>query len=415
MKKSHLILFLLIIAAAQLLADEPFRQHRFNSWTTLPIPSDAIVFVGNSITDMHPWSEAFGSSRVVNRGNSGTITREVIDNMDTWLRYRPAKVFLMIGTNDLGWDSTALAVANNITTIVRRIERESPATEIYLQSILPARDQRNRNAQTTQAVNRHMQRLALMDARVTYIDLYEPLKGILDGTPYSLDNLHLSAYGYEVWCRILEPYVGLASRYPADTRQRQKWMGLWGSNAMRASYFSVLPTTDQDILFFGDEMVKCGEWAELLGNSHLLNRGTGWGYGGNIATTRHIVEGVLTGRPAPKKMLLYTGTEDLREGAEKAFVDYEKLVHTIRTMAPNAPLALVSLLPTSNADGRVEAFNQMLGRLAEQDPMISYLDINSPMAMADGSPNPRYIKDNYLYGEGYALAAEVLSGFVGKD
>ena len=66
---------------------------------------------------------------------------------------------------------------------------------------------------------------------------------------------------------------------------------------MRATYFSVLPykQTDNDILFFGDGEVKTGEWNELLGNDHIKNRGSGWGYGGlSLENARKIANAALT-------------------------------------------------------------------------------------------------------------------------
>ncbi|MBO7290895.1 MAG: hypothetical protein J6U62_05480, partial [Bacteroidaceae bacterium] len=80
MKKITTFLCLLLIAAIAL-ADEPFRNHRFDSFKVLSPESGSIVFIGNSITDMHCWPEVFRTSTgeylpIVNRGNSGTYSTE---------------------------------------------------------------------------------------------------------------------------------------------------------------------------------------------------------------------------------------------------------------------------------------------------------------------------------------------------
>lgn len=86
----------MLLAALQIVhADEAFRKHRYDSWKVMSLPENAIVFVGNSITDMHLWSEAFGNDpRVVNRGNSGGLSHEVLANVESWVRFQPAKVFI---------------------------------------------------------------------------------------------------------------------------------------------------------------------------------------------------------------------------------------------------------------------------------------------------------------------------------
>ena len=151
--KNLLLAAVMLFAALQVAyADEPFRKHRYDSWKVMTLPENAIVFAGNSITDMHVWSEAFGNDpRVVNRGNSGGYSYEVLANVESWVRFKPAKVFIKIGTNDLGTDFTEQSIASNIARTVDIIRRESPNTEIYLQSILPAKDQKYKSLQTIQA------------------------------------------------------------------------------------------------------------------------------------------------------------------------------------------------------------------------------------------------------------------------
>ena len=141
-KTLYLAVLMLVGMIQSITADQAFRSHRYDSWKVMALPENAIVFVGNSITDMGLWSESFGNDpRVVNRGNSGGYSFEVLDNVESWVHFKPAKVFIKIGTNDLGTDYKEQSIADNVKKTVDIIRRESPQTEIYLQSILPARDQ----------------------------------------------------------------------------------------------------------------------------------------------------------------------------------------------------------------------------------------------------------------------------------
>ena len=59
MKNLLLLLLSLWLWAGSLCADEPFRRHRYDQFKALPPAEGSIVFMGNSITDMPPWGEAF--------------------------------------------------------------------------------------------------------------------------------------------------------------------------------------------------------------------------------------------------------------------------------------------------------------------------------------------------------------------
>ena len=75
-------------------ADLPFRNHRYDSFKALQPAEGSILFIGNSITDMHCWPEVFKTSEgkylpIVNRGNSGTYSTEQSDNLESYLANKP--------------------------------------------------------------------------------------------------------------------------------------------------------------------------------------------------------------------------------------------------------------------------------------------------------------------------------------
>ncbi len=422
-KTFYLFAVLMLTSLLSVKADEAFRKHRFDTWKVLGLPDNAIVFVGNSITDMHCWTEAFGNDpRVVNRGNSGGYSFEILDNVESWSRFKPAKVFIKIGTNDLGTNYKEQSIADNIAKTVETIRRESPETEIYLQSILPAYDQNYKTLATIQATNKLIKAIADANDKTTYIDLYSKMGGIRSGSPYSLDNIHLEAYGYKVWVDAIKDYVGIESSYPDNTETIQNTAGLSGPHGMRATYFSVLPTKSTDILFFGDEMVKNGEWNELLNNANVKNRGSWWGYGGSIATVGKLVDAAFSNsdngvtRETPAKIMLYTGTEDLNGSTELDTIkkNYAALVEKLKTNAPSTPIALVSLMPTSSVNTRIIQFNSWLKTTAEADESLAYVDIYTDLA-TDSITNTNYFTGNYLYGKGYVVVARKLASFIGES
>lgn len=49
---------------------------------------------------------------------------------------KPAKVFLLIGINDISRNIPDSVILENYREIVRRVKSESPATELYIQTLL---------------------------------------------------------------------------------------------------------------------------------------------------------------------------------------------------------------------------------------------------------------------------------------
>lgn len=414
MKKHTLLLLCFIFALSAAFADGPFRAHRFDSFKNLPVDSTHIVFLGNSITDMHDWAEAFNNPHILNRGVSGALSSEILENLDPIVSGHPKAVFLMIGTNDLGSGIAPAQVADNIRQIVKRFRKESPATKLYLQSILPS-IVGTRTLENERATNDLIRQIA-REYKAVYVDLWDALFDICMDHNNTLDGLHLKASGYKIWCDIISKYVGSDCVYPGKTFEFQNAGNLWGSNAMRATYFSVLPVRKNDILFFGDEMVKCGEWRELLHGLDIKNRGTGWGYDGtsnSIATVKGLVDAVFCkisdASEPPRTLLLYTGTGNVNSNEPLKSVEtkYALLVRKMQLCAPNSKLYLVSLMPTENENDRIIQFNNFVQQMCDVSEQLEYIDIYTPL-VKDGVANPEFFSDNYLMDEGYQKVAHLI-------
>lgn len=171
MQRLWTFLACLIASTALVFADLPFRNHRYDAFKVLDVKSDHIVFIGNSITNMHAWCEAFGNPKVINRGVSGAVSDETIANLEGILRGQPAKAFLMIGTNDLGTNgiNNPERVAQKVKHILNRFKKESPQTKLFVQSILPSKSG-IRTLEAEQATNALIKELC-SEMGATYIDL----------------------------------------------------------------------------------------------------------------------------------------------------------------------------------------------------------------------------------------------------
>ena len=431
MKRLFTLLFCGLLSAATMFADEPFRNHRYDSFKVLETTGESIVFIGNSITDMHCWPEAFKTSTgeylpIVNRGNSGTYSTEQSDNLESYINGKPKKVFMMIGTNDIatrGLNFTGEQVLQYIKSMVERIQKRSPETKIYLYCILKS-DYGYRVESTWLHANELIKEYVAKanSDKLKYVDIYDELACVADGGVWSYDKLHLTAAAYEIWCRSICEHLAEGEDYTvnavypenASTAQNDGGFGRT-THGMRATYFSILPISNDDVLVFGDEFIKNGEWQELLGNVNVKNRGTGWGYGGDIATTSKIVDATYASTGVEKKdakvIFIYTGTGDCNGSTDIATVknSYKALVDKVAQKSPTSKIYLMALCPTNNASNntnRIAVLNSYMQSLAKDN--IKYVDTYTPLLNGDVANTKYFYPSNYLGGLGYAKIANIM-------
>ena len=210
-----LSLFCVCTMQAQEQKHSTFYYQRATLFEVLPTSKSDIIFLGNSITNGGEWAELLGNPHAKNRGISGDTTQGVLDRLSTITKGKPSKIFLLIGTNDLSRGKSVDEVAKNVEKIVERVKRESPATKLYVQSVLPVNPKFNKflghmNRQKDIAVlNAKIKAIAARHG-VTYIDVYKslvtPSTDVMN-PEYTNDGLHLLGKGYLKWVDVLKPYL----------------------------------------------------------------------------------------------------------------------------------------------------------------------------------------------------------------
>ncbi len=418
MKKLISFLLCILLACNYVFAADPFRSHRYDVFKVLPLNEQNIVFVGNSITNMHEWWEAFGSeSNIVNRGVWGTFIGETVQHIEAVAMGKPQKVFFMVGTNDLGKNGSRNIddIIENTRIMVERLQRVSPATEIYIQGILPS--VYNRVLEQLEETNERLKELC-SEYDITYVDLWDDLFSLTQDNTHTLDGLHMKASGYQIWTKKIQELVGASTVYPDDCAALQSTNGISNASyAMRATIFSMLPVNEGDILIIGDEMIHGGEWHELLKNSKVKNRGSGWGYAGPgldvMLKEIPLILNTRSGSCKPSKVLLYAGAGEVNGTAALSTIEsnYKSLVAKIKECAPGATVCLMSLQPTTNAStntGRVVPFNNLLKAIADADGMVEYIDIYTGFENG-GVASSDYFSGSYLNGFGYVKVAQCIA------
>ncbi|WP_191963400.1 GDSL-type esterase/lipase family protein [Flavobacterium luteum] len=168
-----------------------------------------IVFIGNSITELGGnWGTRFSNSKVKNRGIAGDVTVGVINRLEEIYYYKPEKVYLEIGINDLfRTELTPEYVANNIQRIVDKIHLETPSTKIYVQTILPTSN--NTSLKAKIAATNAIIKNSIQTNYYQVIDLYALFADTNDLiiSSYTVDGIHLTEAGYGIWENYVKGFV----------------------------------------------------------------------------------------------------------------------------------------------------------------------------------------------------------------
>ncbi|AHF16152.1 GDSL-type esterase/lipase family protein [Niabella soli] len=183
---------------------------RVDQFNAFPNSSKDIIFLGNSITAGIDWEELFQNPECKNRGISGDITFGVLERLHEVTEGKPQKVFILIGTNDISRNVPDAVILNNYKRIIRQIKKESPATKIYFQTVLPVnadippKKGHYGKDEHIAAVNEGLKKLG-KDEAITVIDLHPHfLKDGKLNKDLTYDGLHLNINGYKLWSKILK-------------------------------------------------------------------------------------------------------------------------------------------------------------------------------------------------------------------
>jgi lysophospholipase L1-like esterase len=186
----------------------PYYKAKKSIFEIMPNDTSEIIFLGNSITDNCDWYELFGKSNIKNRGIGGDIINGVIDRLDEVVESKPQKIFLMIGTNDLGRGNNLEKILSDYGRLVKLILTKTPETEVYLQSLLPTKDNPIRKNSDIIKINKGILQIAKSHS-LTYVNLFDLLKTDNNelNTSFTNDGLHINGKGYLIWKNEIIKYV----------------------------------------------------------------------------------------------------------------------------------------------------------------------------------------------------------------
>ena len=184
-----------------------YYKHRLSVYRSLPVRSNGVIMLGDSLTDYAEWNDLFPGFDfpILNRGIAGDMIEGLALRLDEVAAQQPNKIFILVGTNNLIKypEVEEIAVLQNYLDLVKKVNQACPKATVYVQSILPL----NPIDPAFKTVNPAAEKInnALREASKTgdylFVDLISPLKNENDELRLecTTDGCHLNSTGYFTW------------------------------------------------------------------------------------------------------------------------------------------------------------------------------------------------------------------------
>ena len=141
------------------------------------------------------------------------------------------------------------------------------------------------------------------------------------------------------------------------------------------------------ILFVGSSSIRGWDLKKYFPKMATINRGFG---GSQLSDAVHFAARIVIPH-RPKAIVVYAGDNDINSGetAQQVANDYVQFVRKIRSSLPKTRIFYIAIKPSIkrwNLVGEMRKANRMISRVASQDPLQDFVDIDTPMIGDDGRP-----------------------------
>lgn len=176
-----------------------------------PPSKNAILFIGSSsIRRWKSLAKDFPGRCVINRGFGGSQISDLIYYSDRIvIPYQPRLIVFYAGVNDVHDGKKPEQVLEDFKAFVAKIHQALPQARIDFISIGPS-PARWKDVDAVRAANKLIADYIQTDKSLAFIDVFPSMLGP-DSLPnrefYVSDKLHPDARGYEVWAKLITPYL----------------------------------------------------------------------------------------------------------------------------------------------------------------------------------------------------------------
>jgi len=174
------------------------------------VPTKPILFVGSSTIRM--WKDLdvyFPNKDIINRGFGGSQMSDLLYYADDLiLKYKPVKVFIYEGDNDLAAGETAENILKETKNLVSKVKNSLPETEIVIISAKPSLARWNLKDKYLQ-LNQLFEQYCEDNNRVTFASTWWIMlkDGKVRDDIFIEDGLHMNKIGYDLWAEVIGKFL----------------------------------------------------------------------------------------------------------------------------------------------------------------------------------------------------------------
>jgi len=179
-----------------------------------------IVLLGDCVIENLNIEEEFNNKIIYNNGISGDTTILLLETLyKRAIKYKPEKLFISIGSNDIGFNHTTVKdIYHNIIEIIKEVQKRSKETEIYICTVVPVnpanKDYINREYVDARdnfeinMLNYYLKNYARRN-RIKFVDVSKHLSNDIDqlNINYTFDGFHLNDLGNQMIVDLIKQYV----------------------------------------------------------------------------------------------------------------------------------------------------------------------------------------------------------------
>jgi len=173
------------------------------------------------------------------------------------------------------------------------------------------------------------------------------------------------------------------------------------------------PPPARAILFVGSSSVRLWKTlAQDFPDLKVINRGFG---GSQIADSLAFADRIILPYK-PRMVVLYAGDNDIAAGKspDEVFADFKNLTEKIHAKLPRTRIAFISIKPSPSRwplVDKIKTANRLVADHCREDKRLDYIDVFTPMLVADGTPRPElFVEDKlHLNAEGYSLWTRIIA------
>lgn len=174
-------------------------------------PKNPILFIGSSSIRLWvDFNKAFANYTVLNRAIGGAVTKDVDRYLeDIVFPYQPKQIVIYVGENDLIKAASGEEVFEDFKKLYADLRSKLPVVPIVYISI-KASPSRAQYLEKAKKVNLLVSQFLKTEKNTVYIDVYQPMldkNGNMRPELFKEDMLHMNAAGYQIWNKLLKPYL----------------------------------------------------------------------------------------------------------------------------------------------------------------------------------------------------------------